>query len=91
MDPLGPSQVALVLRNTPAKWWYKRLGFDPWVGKILWRKASQPTQYSCLENPMDRRAWWATVHGVSELDRTEQLTLNTGIEERVFRAGYQWE
>ena len=21
-------------------------------------------QYSCLENPMDRRAWWATVHGV---------------------------
>ena len=34
----GPSQVALVLRNTPAKWWYKRW-FDPWVGKILWRKA----------------------------------------------------
>jgi len=26
-------------------------------------------QYSCLENPMDRGAWWATVHGVAELDR----------------------
>ena len=23
-----------------------------------------PLQYSCLENPMDRGAWWATVHGV---------------------------
>ena len=26
-----------------------------------------PLQYSCLENPMDRRAWWATVHGVTEI------------------------
>ena len=24
-----------------------------------------PLQYSCLENPMDRGAWWATVHGVA--------------------------
>ena len=30
-----------------------------------------PLQYSCLENPMDRGAWWATVHGVTELDMTE--------------------
>jgi len=30
-----------------------------------------PLQYSCLENPMDRGAWWATVHGVTkELDMT---------------------
>ena len=28
-------------------------------------------QYSCLENPMGRRAWWATICGVSELDMTE--------------------
>ena len=28
-------------------------------------------QYSCFENPMDRGAWWATVHGVTELDMTE--------------------
>ena len=30
-----------------------------------------PFQYSCLENPMDRGAWRATVHRVSELDTTE--------------------
>ena len=30
-----------------------------------------PLQYSCLENPMDRGAWWATVHGVTEPDMTE--------------------
>ena len=26
-----------------------------------------PLQYSCLENPMDRGAWWATVHGAAEV------------------------
>ena len=29
-----------------------------------------PLQYSCLENPMDRAAWQATVHGFAELDMT---------------------
>ena len=30
----------------------------------LWRGNGNPLQYSCLDNPMDRGAWWATVHGV---------------------------
>ena len=33
-------------------------------------------QYSCLENSMDRGAWWALVHGVTESDMTEQLSLS---------------
>ena len=44
----------------------KRHGFDPWVGKIPWRGHGHPLQYSCLENPMDRGAWWATVHRVAK-------------------------
>ena len=36
-----------------------------------------PLQYSCLGNPMDRGAWWATVHWVEkELDMTKQLNSN---------------
>ena len=33
-----------------------------------------PLQYSCLENSMDRGAWWATVHGVTESDMTNTHT-----------------
>ena len=44
----------------------RRCGFDPWVGKILGGGNGNPFQYSCLENPMDRRAWQAIVHGVTK-------------------------
>ena len=44
----------------------KRHRFNPWIGKILWRRACNPLQYSCLENPMDRGAPRATVHRVAE-------------------------
>ena len=45
---------------------YRRRGCDPWVGKIPWRRNDNPLQCSCLENPKDGGAWWATVHGVAE-------------------------
>ena len=35
-----------------------------------------PLQYSCLENPLDRGTWLATVHGVTGLDSTERLSLS---------------
>ena len=36
------------------------------AGKIPWRKIANPLQFSCLENSMDRGAWWATIHGVAK-------------------------
>ena len=42
-------------------------GFDLSVRKIPWKTANgNPVQHSCPENPMDRGAWQATVHGVSK-------------------------
>ena len=38
----------------------------PWVRKIPWRSI---LQYSCLENSMDRGAWWAAVHGAVKSQR----------------------
>ena len=41
-----------------------------------WRRAWQPTQYSCQKNFMDRGAWWALVHGVTK-SRTQLKWLST--------------
>ena len=35
-----------------------------------------PLQYSCLENPMDRGAWRAMIHGITESDMTKQLSMH---------------
>ena len=48
------------------------LDSSPGWGRSLGEGNGSPLQYSCLENPMDRGAWWPTVHRVSkELDTTE--------------------
>ena len=41
-------------------------GSIPGSGRSLGEGNGNPLQYSCLENPMDRRAWWAVVHGVAK-------------------------
>ena len=41
-------------------------GSIPGSGRCLGEGNSNSLQYSCLENSMDRGAWWATVHGVTE-------------------------
>ena len=73
---LQASQVVLVVKKPPAIAGDIRdadsvlgSGRSPEEGK------GTPLQYSCLENPMDRAAWWATVHGVTKSQtRLKQLS-----------------
>ena len=50
------------------------MGLFPGLGRSPGEGNGKPLQYSCLENSVDRGAWWAIVHGVTESDMTEQLT-----------------
>ena len=103
-------QASLVVQ-TVKNLQFNRPRFDPWVGKIPWRRDWLPTpvllgfpggsngkesacnaedlglipglgrysgegnsfplHYCCLENPTDRGAWWAIIHGVGGSDRNE--------------------
>ena len=47
------------------------MGSIPGSGRSPGVENGNPFQYSCLEKPMDRGAWWAIVHRVAELDMTE--------------------
>ena len=50
---------------------------NPWVGRTPGEGNGNPLQYSCLQNSMNRGAWWATVHGgYKELNMTEYLTFS---------------
>ena len=42
------------------------LGSIPGLGRSPGEENGNPFQCSCLENPMDRGAWWATIHGVAK-------------------------
>ena len=43
----------------------------PGLGRSPGKENGNPLQYSCLENPMDRRVWWATIHGVTKKSWTK--------------------
>ena len=59
-----PSLVAQRIKCLPAM--QETLGSIPGLGRSPGEGNGNPFQYSCLENPMDRGAWWATVHGVTK-------------------------
>ena len=80
---LGASQVVLVVKNLPDNAGNLReAGLIPESGRSPGGGHGNPLQYSCPENPMDRGAWWATVHGVTQsqiqlkwLSRAQHRTL----------------
>ena len=77
-EMLGFPGGTIVVKNPPTK---ARDGRDtsliPGLGTSPGGGHSNPLQYSCLENPMDKGAWWATVHGVAK-NRTRQSTQARG-------------
>ena len=53
-----------VVKNPPAN--AGDMGLTPRLGRSPGEENGYPLQYSCLGNPMDREAWWATVHRVAK-------------------------
>ena len=60
----GASLVTQMVKNLPSM--QGDLGSIPGLGRSPKEGNGYPLQYSCLENSMDRGAWWATVHGVTK-------------------------
>ena len=61
--------VCLCCTGFPGGWIHlqcRRPGSYPWVRRCPGEENDNPLQCSCLGNPMDRGAWWATVHGVAK-------------------------
>ena len=54
-----------MVNNPPAR--AGDVGWIPGSGRTSGEGNGNPLQYSCLENPMDRGAWWTTVHGVKRV------------------------
>ena len=74
----GP-QVVLVVKNLPANVGdIRNVGSIPGLIRSLGGGHSNTLQCSCLDNPMDRGAWWAVVHGVAKSQTLlKQLSLHT--------------
>ena len=72
------SQVVLVVKNLPASAGDAGdMGLIPGLGRSPGVGNGNPLQYSCLENSMDREAWWAVVHGAVE-SRVQISTIGCG-------------
>ena len=66
---IGGFPVGSVVKNSPAK--ARDSGLIPGLGRSAAGGDGNPLQYSCLEHPVDRGAWWSAVHMVTQLGMTE--------------------
>ena len=72
------SRVVLAIKNPPAKAGDVRdVGSIPGSGRSPGGEHGNPLQFSCLENPLERGAWWVTVHRVTK----SQMGLNRLMDE----------
>ena len=70
--------MVLVVKNLPASAGDMRHAFNPWVRRSPGGGHGNPLQYSCLENPTDRGARGAAVHGVAKSwTRLRRLSTHT--------------
>ena len=68
---MGASQEVLEVKNLPSNAGDIRdMGLIPGLGRSPGEGHGYPLQYSCLDNPVDRGAWWAAVEGVIQSDTT---------------------
>ena len=80
-----PSQVVLLVKNLPANAGDKRCGFDPWVGKIPWRRKWQCTPVLLSGESRGQRSLAVySPQGHKESDRLKQLSRHAYIYPTVF-------
>ena len=71
------------------------VGSVPGSGRSPGEGNGNPLQYSCLENPMDRGAWWATVHGVTRVrhdlaTKPPPVPISTFVQRKCFAHITHW-
>ena len=67
-----------MVKNLPVNARY--LGSITGSGRSSGEENGNPFEYSCMGNPMDRGAWWATVHELQESDMTYQLNNHNQVD-----------
>ena len=87
---MGASQVALVVKNSPANAGDIRdTGSIPGSGRCPGGGHGNTLQYFCLENPRDRGAWWATIHGAAKSQtRLKQLSMHARTHTHTHRGSF---
>ena len=83
------SQVVLVVKNLPANSGDIRdAGSIPRSGRSPRERHGNPLQYSCLGNPMDRGAWWATVYSAAKSQTRPKWLSTQACKHQLFNISY---